>query len=167
MKGEASIRLAFRDLDELNHCLHEQPDGSVGGPLHIVTDDGNLQDCDVLSCARDLEGRSGSSVVVSVVAREMVRLLLLLTPPQRLMWYLGRQLEEIGESPVGWAVRLREGELGYYDPVNDDYETVVRVVGLLEFPGLTELRRRCQSSKKMVEVLLGNVTSIPTGGETP
>lgn len=78
------LRRTMDELDELNLCLHEQAVGAVGGPLHIITDDGNFRDSDVAYCWRSVEDEE--DVVVRVLVREMISRFLLLTEPQRLVW---------------------------------------------------------------------------------
>ncbi len=141
MKGLEAIKLAFADLDALNQCLHEQEDAGLGGPLHIITDDGNIEDHHVLGCLRDLELDLSSDIVVRVIGLKMLRILCLLTAPQRLMWFLSRQLRAIGHNPEGWSVYLRDGVVEHQQGLEDDWKTVVTRVGNVVFPGLRELKR--------------------------
>jgi hypothetical protein len=136
------IGVTFRELDELNRCLHEQPDGAVGGPLHIITDDGNVKDDDILFCFRNLEDNTSYSVVVRLVAREMLRLLSLLTAPQRFMWYWAREIEEIGQDPVAWACQVEDGELKDAIIAGDEWDTVVVSGEGVIFPGMKALRAK-------------------------
>jgi len=134
------IRQAFADLDSLNRCLHEQAEGGIGGPLHVITDDGNLEDHHVLGCLQDLDGDTSSTVVVRVLCREMLRILCLLTAPQRLMWYLARQLRQIGHNPADWAKSLRDGVVEHRETCGN-WNAVVTKCGTVVFPGLRELKR--------------------------
>jgi hypothetical protein len=172
--GPEKIKLIFIDLDALNRCLHEHEGGRVGSPIHIIVDDGHLQDSDVLYCTRYLDVGTTWSSVVRVVTVEMLRLLSLLTPPQRLMWYIARQLAEIGENPVEWASNLGDGVLEWRGNRDGDFEAVVTKSGSIEFPGLSMLRRRREAAllRQRQESTLQNIldpretTTNPGGTKT-
>jgi len=143
MTGE-KIGAIFRDLDTLSGCLHEQPAVAGGRFLHVVTDDGHISDSDVLDCARKLDEDSASGVVVRLVGREMVRLLALLTEPQRLMWYLARELEEIGHNPINWAVHVGDGAVERLG-TNDLWNAIVTKFGVTVFEGMSVMRMKWES----------------------
>lgn len=44
------------EVRELIHALYELDGCSCGGPLHIVTDDGNIEDCHIRWCIDELDG---------------------------------------------------------------------------------------------------------------
>ena len=94
------------ELDALNRCLHEQAEGAVGGPLHVVTDDGNLRDSDVCYCWGDSERES--DVVVRVLCLRSPRLVAL-TEPQRLVWWLRRRIQALGIDDMALAAAVRNG----------------------------------------------------------
>ncbi len=101
------LKTVMDDLDSLNRCLHEQPEGSVGGPLHIVVDDGNLRDSDLDYCQGDSEGES--DVVVRVLCLEIIKHLRQLTHPQRLVWWLRERIQGVGFDAVALAAEVRDG----------------------------------------------------------
>ena len=104
----------LRDLDALVAALYERE--PVGGPLHVATDDGNLGDSVVIYCGQNLDG----GVVVETLCREILRLLSLLTHPQRVAWWYSARLKTAGQDPDMVAYRVRdarvvEGEGGDFD----------------------------------------------------
>lgn len=44
----------FERLNALVKVLYEQPNCLCGGPLHILIDDGNVRDCDLVFCYQNL-----------------------------------------------------------------------------------------------------------------
>jgi hypothetical protein len=70
------------EIVELINELYAQPDGFTGGPMHVVTDDWNV-DC-VETCLRDVEsGRGVWSRETCEAARKVGERLLPLTEDQR------------------------------------------------------------------------------------
>jgi len=63
--------------------LYSLPDCAAGGPLHIVTDDYNVEDHHLDFCADQLAGGSWPDEVVELAAAILAELRRL-TPPQRL-----------------------------------------------------------------------------------
>jgi hypothetical protein len=134
---EHALKDLFDDLDELNDCLHERE--CVGGPLHIITDDGNITDSDLLYCLRNLQhvNSTEESTVVRLVSLEMIRILLLLTEPQRLMWYLSGILEKYKQNPIGWAIYLKDGDIDRLE----NGEEIVKKCNVVLWKGLTAMEK--------------------------
>jgi len=149
------VELVFRQLDELQECLLQR-DGS-GGPLHVLLD-GNLRDRNVLACSRDVERIPlGGSCVVRLMSVEVVRLLSLLTEPQRLVWFHSRRLKSLGQSPSAWGACLADDSVDWEARREDGpYGATVTRLGQVLFPGIFELQRS----------LSGEAVWGPTSDET-
>jgi hypothetical protein len=106
-EDEVDVGRVTGELDALSNVLHDQVGGSTGGPLHVVIDDGNIRDSDVVSCLAAVECEG--DMVVRVLCREIFSLLCLLTEPQRLVWWLRGDLVRLGIDYVALARRVRDG----------------------------------------------------------
>ena len=84
MKTTAEVAAALRSLSDLEDVLYERE--PCGGPLHIITDDGNVRDSDLVFCFRWLH-EEPTHTITAVVALEILKLLALMTEPQRLVWW--------------------------------------------------------------------------------
>lgn len=141
-----STRQIMNDLDALNRCLHEQAEGAVGGPLHILTDDGNVNDSHVLYCWSDVEGEK--DIVVRTLCREMLKLLIFLTYPQRIVWWLRTGIEKQGVNANVLALSVRRGMV-----INDStnagiYGSVIMAAdGAVLWEGLEQIRSRKAGQK--------------------
>jgi hypothetical protein len=118
MRELQKIKVTMDELDELWRCLHDQSEGAAGGPLHVVTDDGNLRDSDIVGCYKDTEEES--DVVVKTICKEILHRLLLLTEPQRLVWWLRARITLLKIDPATLAEEVRDGRVdpqtnGAYD----------------------------------------------------
>jgi hypothetical protein len=74
------------EIVELINKLYAQPDGFTGGPMHVVTDDWNVEDEIVENCLRDINRglTAGAwSVETCGLAWQIGKRLLLLTEDQR------------------------------------------------------------------------------------
>lgn len=66
-------------------------DEPCGGPLHIVTDDGNVRDSDLLFCYRNLcDDNYKCSRVTKAICLEILHWLSGLNEAQRLIWWHAR-----------------------------------------------------------------------------
>lgn len=72
-------------LDELIAALHEVE--ACGGPLHIITDDGNLRDRDLVYCYRNVSLGEAVRTHTKVLCLAILHELALLTEPQRVVWW--------------------------------------------------------------------------------
>jgi hypothetical protein len=133
-----TLRQVLDDLDDLNRCLHEQPDGRVGGPLHIITDDGNIRDSDVAYCWRSLNtGDPEKNAIVRVLCREILQLLLQLTESQRMVWCLRSRIQALGINDVVLAEQVRGGVV---DPqTNGLYDARIMFGKKIVWEGLEQL----------------------------
>jgi len=82
-------------LAELVAELYSMPECGVGGPLHIVLDDGNIDDESIYFCTRTMRehfsvvhGLNGSAIVE--VCSEIAEILLLMPMEQRQELYESR-----------------------------------------------------------------------------
>jgi hypothetical protein len=131
----SSVTQIMDELDALNLCLHEQKEGSVGGPIHIITDDGNIDDSNVASCWKDTEGES--DVVVRTICHEILCRLILITEPQRLVWWLRERIRKLGFDDEKLAVSVREGVI---DPqTNGAYDARIKLGEEFIWIGLEQL----------------------------
>lgn len=73
------------DIKKLNDAIYEI--NSVGGPLHIVLDDANLEDKDIIWCLEN-SIKEEEDIVLRVLCRELANILLGLTIKERID-YLG------------------------------------------------------------------------------
>jgi len=85
MRNHLEITKTFEELNKLNRVLHEEE--SVSGPLHIITDDGNLRDSDIIYCYQNLDPDPRSTLVGTLCA-SILHLLSRITEPQRVIWWL-------------------------------------------------------------------------------
>jgi len=119
----SGVTQIMNELDDLNRCLHEQKEGSVGGPIHIITDDGNINDEDVAYCWRDVEGEA--DVVVRTICQEILCRLVSITAPQRLVWWLRERIRKLGFDDGELAASVREGVI---DPqTNGAYDARIKL----------------------------------------
>jgi hypothetical protein len=132
MRDVVEIGKTFEKLSRLDKILHEHE--SVGGVLHIITDDGNVEDHHVVGCYRDAWAETSQpTTFVGVVCCDLLHLLLLLTEPQRVVWRLSASLGKEGIDPAVLAASVRDGGVRYgenrglYDArvVSADGETVL------------------------------------------
>jgi hypothetical protein len=115
MRDTEKIKKTFAELDLMVHALHEvEP---VGDPLHIIVDDGNVRDCDLVYCCRDL-GPDPRATLVDTLCSSILHLLTLLTEPQRMIWWLHQDHRIVtGYHPIttdqiaNLALRVRDGVL--------------------------------------------------------
>jgi len=85
MKNASEVCEALEKLSDLEAALYEfEP---CGGPLHIITDDGNVRDSDLVFCFRWLHENPSASAVVEAVSFKILKLLSLMTEPQRVVWW--------------------------------------------------------------------------------
>jgi hypothetical protein len=138
------LKQVMDDLDALNRCLHEQGEGVVGGPLHVVVDDGNLSDSHVVSCLTAVECEH--DVVVRLLCQEIFHLLCSLTEPQRLVWWLKNRIEDLGIDAAKLAMQVRDGVVdpqtnGAYDATITSGEKVLWE-GLEQLEALWHLKQR-------------------------
>lgn len=81
----------FNNLDELQTQLYNHPDGGVGGPLHIITDDSNIEDHHVLWCWRNIQNEPDPEM--KDICTNLLLNLRLLSEPQRMLWWLKEQIK--------------------------------------------------------------------------
>lgn len=129
------LKKTMDELDELHVCLHEQTEGAVGGPLHIITDDGNFRDSDIAYCWRSVEDER--DVVVRVLAREMLQRLVQLTAPQRLVWWLRKRICTLGIDDVALAAQVRDGVVDRQS--NSPYDDRIMLGKQFVWEGLEQL----------------------------
>jgi hypothetical protein len=86
-KALAELKARLKRLDTYVALLYEEENCSVGGPLHIVLDDGNMKDSDLVFCFREAQGNewSASRATAGIIIRE----LMMLSPAQRRLWWEG------------------------------------------------------------------------------
>lgn len=90
-------------------------DEPCGGPLHIVTDDGNVRDSDLLLCYRNLcDDNYKCSRVTKAICLEILHWLSDLNEAQRLIWWHQKELSD-PVAKVMAAARMAK--------VTHDYET--------------------------------------------
>lgn len=142
----------YKDIEKCFNCLrglieelyvHEP----CGGPLHIITDDGNVRDADITWCYRWLyEKKDEIPLFIFFLCRGILHDLALLEEAQRTIWWIERSIREEGLDPVELAVLARGCSVkprhnGGYD------DQVVRHIRAGEPPivvweGLEQLRER-------------------------
>jgi len=98
VKNAHEIVVALRRLDYLEGVLYEKEPS--GGPLHIVSDDGNVRDSDLIFCFRWLHENPTGSVWIDSVCLEILNILALMTEPQRIVWWIDRSgaVEELSRT---------------------------------------------------------------------
>lgn len=143
------IGTIMNELDVLSGCLHEQPDGVIGGPIHIITDDGNIRDFHIASCWR--AANDESNVVVKVISREILQRLVLLTEPQRLVWWLRDRIRQLGIDDVALADAVQYGDVD--QQTNGAYDARIKLGEKFVWIGLEQQ-----------EALVGVSTSSSRGG---
>lgn len=116
MKTTAEVAAALRSLSDLEDVLYERE--PCGGPLHIITDDGNVRDSDLVFCFRWLH-EEPTHTITAVVALEILKLLALMTEPQRLVWWTDQGKVAKGDlTNAGLAqamLEVRDGKVAVGD----------------------------------------------------
>jgi hypothetical protein len=115
VRTRVELEKAFREIELMNTALHEVE--CVGGSLHIITDDGNVKDSDILYCYGDVHSDFS---FVGVLSRGILHWLSLMTESQRIVWWLASLISDEGEDPISIAQRVVEGSVcrgrnGSYD----------------------------------------------------
>ena len=107
MRDINKIEKVFRELTHMVAALYEvEP---VGGPLHIITDDGNLKDNHLISCYQDLDPDPRSTLVDTLCA-SILHLLSELTEPQRVIWWLHSSTMQVARKELAaLAASVRDG----------------------------------------------------------
>lgn len=101
-----------------------------GGPLHIITDDGNVKDGDITWCYRNLHNKDDSSVFVKSICKAILHELALMSEAQRVVWWLRSAIEEEGTDPIDLYVKAYDAHIvkgndgKYYDDKLVIYEIV-------------------------------------------
>ena len=143
MSESFRVPRALNELDVLVDELYERE--PLGGPLHIVTDDGNVKDSDLIYCYRRLY-ECDNLVFTKSICLAILHELMLLDEAQRTIWWLAQAIQEEGVDPVllitqvhGCHVKPRSN--GIYDvslvrpdPAGEDPVVV--------WEGLEQLRER-------------------------
>jgi hypothetical protein len=141
MRTTGEIERAFEQLELLTDALYSEE--GVGGPLHVITDDGNIRDSDLVSCYRDVCSEA-TPMFVRTVCLGILHLLAMLTEAQRLIWYLRVAIREEGFDPFeiatlvrAWNGQIVNGPEGVYDDkvVSPDGSQVL-------WEGLAQVRTR-------------------------
>jgi len=106
MHSIPEIAKTFEELSKMVSALHVEE--SVGGPLHIITDDGNLKDSHIVYCYRNLEPEPRNTLVGTLCA-SILHLLTQLTEPQRTLWWLHKGHHNCGPTFAPIAALCRDG----------------------------------------------------------
>jgi len=136
------VSIAFDNLRELVGELYvHEP---CGGPLHIITDDGNIEDTHLVSCYRWLHGEKNTAFITSV-CKAILHELMLLTEAQRLLWWLEGSIRELKLDPVRLAFEAGAEKAYIVDKSNGSYGA--RLVGgakgsTWSWDGLEQTRER-------------------------
>lgn len=126
------IQKTFETLDRLKTHLYEYPGCSVGGPLHVILDDGNMGDSAILFCW--CEAHKGSDRYLKMLCKAILELFFELTYPQRVVWYLKERVARKGVDPVQLALNVVNGEVIDEDP--DIFDPIIKVDGNIIWNGL-------------------------------
>ena len=134
-------KLRLDNLRELVRELYGQE--PCGGPLHIITDDGNVRDGDIVFCYRYLhEEGDDVSFYIQSLSKAILHELALMSRAQRVIWWLRDAIEKEGVDPVelcarAYAAGVEEGSNGCYDSrlvlydrINNENVTTVLWEGL-------------------------------------
>jgi hypothetical protein len=139
---------AARALSELKALVEElyvhEP---CGGPLHIVTDDGNVRDCDLVFCYRWLyEQQEDVAVYTRYLCMAILHDLMLMDEAQRTIWWLATDISLEDLDPKSLLVRVRGCQVehqrnGIYDDVLVRYGRAGEKP-VVVWEGLEQLRER-------------------------
>lgn len=156
MKTRQDAIRVFAKLGELVDELYSEY--STGGPLHITTDDGNVEDHSLVFCFQQVHNGQYPEHIQNICVG-ILHELMLMTEPQRVIWWIEKSIEEEGLDPTYLAVSVRDGIVervsnGGYDerilsrPMDGEEQKVL-------WEGLDQLRARQKS-----EILSGHDSSI-------
>jgi hypothetical protein len=95
MKTREEVQHSFDNLRELTDELYIN--NPTGGPLHITTDDGNIDDGSLVFCYRELFN-SDHSVLTQSICKAILHELMMMTEPQRVIWWIEKSIEEDGSD---------------------------------------------------------------------
>lgn len=124
ISSNADLVVSFLgDLTELNETLYV--DNPCGGPLHIVLDDGNLDDNSILFCHRFMRlNPSRNNTLTTIISKQILDYLMIMTEPQRLVWWLedrdSPDLDNLIRKVENGQVKERED--GCYDRSIETYD---------------------------------------------
>ncbi len=106
------LRARLDRIDLLGDMLHAQHRCAAGGPFHILLDDGNIRDSDLLFCYQALQEPEWEHV--RAIGTALFHELAMLSAAQRLCWHEAEQPEAIlkvaGKGVVGTGEGYRVDE---------------------------------------------------------
>ena len=126
----------IEELNDLIALLYELDGCSSGGPLHIITEDGNIGDTDIVFCYRELRERGTRkkfSAAIAVIGSEILSRLIMLTEPQRLIWWHVGQANETLPKSIERILAARDGKIVRGDDCDGDMVVDVDGVELWRF----------------------------------
>lgn len=157
MNTEKELRRSLQSLADLVETLYQHE--FAGGPLHIITDDGNVSDYHILFCYRHLHMPHPNScdeiveysVFLKSICGAILHELMLMTHPQRIVWWVAPSIQKLGVDPVPIMIacekgQVRERDNGGYDDfvVLRDHRTGEEKV---VWEGLEQLQKRLEGEK--------------------
>lgn len=114
------IKKSFDTLcDLVNELYGPEP---CGGPLHIILDDGNVRDSDLVFCYRWLHTHDDTKYV-KLLCKAILHELALLTQAQRLVWWNRRLIAEQDLDVVELAVKAEGGIVEDHEECGNHYIT--------------------------------------------
>jgi len=143
MKTLDGVIKTFTNLRELREELYiHEP---CGGPLHIITDDGNIDGDHLVFCYRYLHEGDYTAYIMSI-CKSILHELMLLEKAQRVVWWLEGAITELGRDPTQLAFQARDchvewRENGCYDALLVNNRGVV-------WEGLEQVRERKNTGVK-------------------
>jgi hypothetical protein len=153
VKTKEEVQKSFDTVNSMVDNLYIEH--SAGGPLHIVTDDGNVEDHHLVFCYRYLheeEQVKDYEAFTLLLCKSILHELMLLTEAQRVVWWVAGSIRELGEDPIEIAARAYDGNVEEGDNGGYDARVLSRTYKLGEKPaviweGLEQLRARKQAEK--------------------
>lgn len=80
-------------LNLLRAALYDQPLGGTGGPLHILLEDGNVRDSDVVHCYVTCHDES-TTAAMKVLGLAILHELMFMSEAERRAWVYGMSTGE-------------------------------------------------------------------------
>ncbi len=101
------LRARCDRLYEIQQLIYAEAGCEAGGPLHILLDDGNVRDVDLVACYQYLQAPDAEHVRGLGIA--LLHELTFLNEAQRYYWWSHAELHDIRRAERGRLVRTPNG----------------------------------------------------------
>lgn len=101
------LEIRLQLLNEMVSIFYALPGCSAGGALHVVLDDGNVRDSDIIFCHNELFLPQNESQRYLGLA--IIQELMMLSPAQRWLWHNCESIETIRKAKNKKLISTPEG----------------------------------------------------------